>query len=355
MVTHDGNVNLSKSNAQITEQRKKDHIRICLNEDVGHTISTGFESYRFKHNALPEIDFKSINTSSSFLGKELKVPFLVSSMTGGTEQATHINILLAEAAEAKGWAMGVGSTRAAVEDESLAKSFQIRRYAPSIPIFSNLGAVQLNYGFSMTDCQKAVDLVEADGLVLHLNSMQEVFQPEGDTNFANLLKKIELLKKSLPVPLGVKEVGWGIDAEVAEQLIQCGIDFIDVAGAGGTSWSQVESYRQKNNMMQEIAASFRDWGIPTAESVQEVSSLKGEFTLIASGGMQNGVDAAKAIALGADLIGFGKRLLPAAIDSVESIVQVFEKLELELRTAMFGIGAPTVQSLNKNKRLYKIG
>lgn len=342
---------MSKHEAQVTKQRKQDHIRICLNEDVEHRTTNGFEKYRFIHNALPEINFKEIDTRTAFLGKALKVPFIVSSMTGGTEQATHINILLAQAAEAKGWAIGVGSTRAAVEDSQLAESFQIRRYAPSIPIFSNLGAVQLNYGFTAADCQRAVELVEADALVLHLNSMQEVFQPEGDTNFAQLINKITELKKVISVPLGVKEVGWGIDAKIANLLIQSGIDFIDVAGAGGTSWSQVESFRQKDELMKEVAESFRDWGNPTAECVKEVSEVKGEYTLIASGGMVNGVEAAKAIALGADLVGYGKRLLPAAVSSVDAILQVFTKLEIELKTAMFGIGAAQLKDLKKNKRL----
>ena len=298
------------------EQRKADHIDICLRENVrGEQITSGFEKYRFRHKALPEVDFKQISLSASFLGKTLKAPFVISSMTGGTERARLINRTLAAMAEQRGWAMGLGSIRAALEHEELAGTFQVRDAAPSIPLLANLGAVQLNYGFTAEHCLRALELVQADGLVLHLNSLQEVFQPEGNTNFQRLLSKIEELCRRIPVPVGVKEVGWGIAGDVASQLHEAGVRFIDVAGAGGTSWSQVEKFRTPDKVKQEAAKAFADWGIPTAECVREVREAVPGATIIASGGIDDGVQAAKAIALGADLVGIGRKLLFAAAES----------------------------------------
>ncbi|MFD2612663.1 type 2 isopentenyl-diphosphate Delta-isomerase [Paenibacillus gansuensis] len=340
--------------ARQTEKRKSEHIEICLQEEVqGKGITTGFERYRFHHNALPEIDFASISTDSIFLGKPLKAPLLISSMTGGTDRAGRINRALAETAEARGWAMGVGSVRAAVQNEELADTFDVRKYAPTIPILSNVGAVQLNYGFGVDEARRAVELVEADGLVLHLNSMQEVFQPEGDTNFAALLPRIEELCSRLGLPVGVKEVGWGIDAETAARLHNAGVSFIDVAGAGGTSWSEVEKFRSASPLQRAAAEAFAGWGIPTAESLREVRGRLPAGTVIASGGLATGLDAAKAVALGADLAGYGRRLLPAAAGdrAAEELHAKFEQIELEFRIAMFGIGAGSLAKLKGTPRL----
>ncbi|MFN3929561.1 MAG: type 2 isopentenyl-diphosphate Delta-isomerase, partial [Thermoflexus sp.] len=222
-------------------QRKADHIRINLEEDVSFgQLTTGFERLRFVHRALPELDLQEVDLSTTFFGKTLKAPLLISSMTGGTEEAGRINRNLAEAAQARGIAMGLGSMRAALERPELLPTFQVRRYAPDILLFANLGAVQLNYGYTVDHCRRAVELVKADALILHLNPLQEALQPEGDTNFAGLLRKIEAVCKALPVPVVVKEVGWGISEEVARLLADAGVAAIDVAGAGGTSWSQVE-------------------------------------------------------------------------------------------------------------------
>lgn len=335
------------------EQRKSEHIEICLNEQVaGRNISTGLEQYRFWHRALPEMNFESIDISTSFLNKPIKAPFIISSMTGGAKRAAQINRLLATVAEERGWAMGVGSVRAAVENEALSETFKVRDYAPSIPIISNIGAVQLNYGFGTEQCQRAVDLVQADALVLHLNAMQEVFQPEGNTNFSGLLKQIEQLCKVLPVPIGVKEVGWGIDGATARQLLDVGVQFIDVAGAGGTSWSQVEKFRLHDPLRKAAAEAFADWGIPTADCIRDVRAQAYSCVLIGSGGLYSGVDAAKAIGLGADLAGFGRALLGAAVENEEQVFKQFEQLELELRLVMFGIGAAKLSDL-KNTPLLK--
>ncbi|MEI7028185.1 type 2 isopentenyl-diphosphate Delta-isomerase [Paenibacillus sp. y28] len=334
------------------ERRKTEHIRICLEKEVGGVgISGGWEKYRFWHNALPEIRFEEIDTGSAFLGKSLRVPFIVSSMTGGTRQAWEINRILAETAERRGWAMGVGSVRAAVENVNTAYSFRVRDIAPTIPIFANLGAVQLNYGYGAEECQRAVELVEADGLVLHLNSMQEIFQPEGDTDFRHLAGKIREVCRSLSVPVGVKEVGWGISGEAALRLADAGVEFIDVAGAGGTSWSQVEKYRSAKGIRRLAADTFAGWGIPAADSVREVHSLLPHMPLIASGGIDSGLTAAKAIALGADTAAFGRVLLAPAVDSMEALDLVMQQLEFELAAAMFGIGAGSLAELKGSSAL----
>ncbi|RXZ84644.1 type 2 isopentenyl-diphosphate Delta-isomerase [Paenibacillaceae bacterium] len=347
---------------RLTAARKGEHIRICLQEQVnGVGITTGFERYRFRHAALPQISFDQISLSATFLNKPLQAPLLVSSMTGGTEEAAAINRRLAEAAEARGWAMGLGSMRAAIEREELAATFHIRKEAPTIPIVANLGAVQLNYGYGVDECRRAVELSEADALVLHLNSMQEVFQTEGDTDFRRLLERIEQVCRQLEVPVGVKEVGWGMDGETAAMLTRAGAAFIDVAGAGGTSWSQVEKFRTSDPLRRQAAEAFTDWGIPTADSIVDVRSHCPEAYVIASGGLRSGVDVAKAIALGANLAGVGRLLLPnaAALGDIHEtdsdldaqLHQQFAKIEFELRTAMFGVGAGTIAELAATSRL----
>ncbi|MDM5201483.1 type 2 isopentenyl-diphosphate Delta-isomerase [Fictibacillus enclensis] len=340
----------------LTEKRKTEHIDIALNKEVqSRNVTTGFERYAFKHNALPEINFRDIDLSTAFMKKGRRTPFLISSMTGGTERAYQINRSLALAAEEMGWAMGLGSMRAAVENEGVAYTFNIRKYAPTVPIIANLGAVQFNYGYGTKECLRVVEIAEADALVLHLNSMQEAFQPEGDTNFSELLPKIEEVAASLPVPVGVKEVGMGIDGETAKKLKEAGIQFLDVAGAGGTSWIQVEKYRSKNKMREQAAEAFQQWGLSTAEALIEVQKETTFENIIASGGMKNGVDAAKALVLGADVVGFGRSLLPAAADQDEdAIISKLEQIEFELRAAMFGIGAGTISDLKATNRLLKI-
>lgn len=335
-----------------TEQRKTEHIRICLEEAVdGVGITTGLERYRFLHQALPELDFREIDLATEWLGKRIRTPFLISSMTGGSSIAAPINRRLAAVAEARGWAMGVGSVRAAVENPGLSGTFRIRDIAPTVPIYSNIGAVQLNMGMGIEECRRAVELVEADGLILHLNALQEVFQPEGDVNFAGLLRRIEELCRQLDVPVGIKEVGWGIAGDTARQLADAGAAFIDAAGAGGTSWSQVEKLRSADPIRRRAAEAFAGWGIPTAESVRLIRAALPHQPLIASGGLRTGVDAAKALALGADLAGFGRSLLAAAADSEEAVDEVLAQVELELRIAMFGIGAGSIRELRATNRL----
>lgn len=358
-VRSSGGTSMTVEQQTATAKRKGEHIQICLQEQVNSVgIETGLEGYRFKHNALPELSFEEIKLDTEWLGKKLRAPLLVSSMTGGTNEAGAINRRLAVVAEERGWAIGLGSMRAVIENEELTASFSIRKEAPTVPVIANIGAVQLNYGFGVEDCRRAVDIAEADALVLHLNSMQEVFQPEGNTDFGQLLSRIEKVCKSLPVPVGVKEVGWGIDSDTAALLDQVGVSFIDAAGAGGTSWSQVEKFRMQDPLRKQAAEAFADWGIPTADSIIEIRKQLPDSTLIASGGLINGVDAAKAIALGANMAGFGRVLLPGAANrdseiSIEQLLQQFKRIEFELQTAMFGIGAGTISELRETKRIIR--
>ena len=332
-------------------QRKSDHIEISLTKDVDSVLSTGLEQIHFEHHALPNCDLKEIDLSLAFLDHPLDAPLLISSMTGGTEQAGKINLILAEAAQAKGIAMGLGSQRAAIENPSLMDTFQVRKYAPDILLFANLSAVQLNYDFHLADYHRAVEGVEADALVLHLNPIQEAFQPEGETNFSNLLPKIEALCQSFSIPVLAKEVGWGISAHVADMLIQAGIAGIDVAGAGGTSWSQVEMYRVKEEQKSKLAASFADWGIPTAIAIKQVRSALPHIPLIASGGLRSGIDLAKCIALGAELGGLASPCVKAASTSSDAVHEMIDFILMELRICMFVTGSSDLNQLRKARLL----
>lgn len=328
------------------EQRKADHIRINLEEDVQFDrLSVGFERYHFVHQALPELDLAKIDVSTRFLGKTLKAPLLISCMTGGTEQARQINRHLATAAQQVGIAMGLGSQRAGLVHPEKADTFKVRDVAPDILLFGNLGAVQFNYGYGVDECRRAVDMIEADALVLHLNPLQEAVQPEGDVNFANLARHIEAVCKQLEVPVIAKEVGWGISERTARLLIDAGVSAIDVAGSGGTSWSQVEMFRAPSDLHRRVAATFRDWGIPTSESIQMVRRVSADLPLIASGGVRSGIDIAKAIALGAHLGGMAGPFLKSAAVSVEAVVETAEEMIRVLRIAMFAAGAGDLAAL----------
>lgn len=337
-------------------RRKTEHIRLCLTDNVeGVNKSTGLEGISFIHNALPEINFQNIDIQTTFLNKKIKAPFLVSSMTGGSKLAADINQNLAKAAEQRGWAIGLGSTRALLESDLHQDSFLIRKHAPSVPLIANLGAVQLNYGYGPEEAQRIVDMTEADSLVLHLNSLQEIFQDEGDVNFEQLLPKIEKLCKHVSVPVGAKEVGFGIDGEVAKRLYDAGIAYIDVAGAGGTSWSQVEKLRSQDTLRKAAAEAFNNWGIPTKDCIVSVKSQLPNTPIVASGGMKTGMDAAKAITIGADVIGYARQLLQSATESVDAVLKTMEQIEFELKVTMFGIGAKTIEQLKNTKRVSVMG
>lgn len=336
-------------NSTETNRRKSDHIRINLEEDVRSGITTGLENYTLRHSALPEIDLEKIDTSVNFLGNTVALPFLVSSMTGGTEDAYRINQNLALNAEKFNIAMGVGSQRAGLEDQPTMQTFKVRDFAPNILLFANLGAVQLKYGYSVEHCQQAIDAIGADALVLHLNPLQEALMGEGDTDFSGLLKKIEGVCRKINVPVIVKEVGWGISSDVARQLVEAGVNAIDVAGAGGTSWSEVEKHRMKSDVNREVAAAFINWGISTAACIKEIHSVMPEIPLIASGGLKNGIDIAKCIALGASMGGMARQFLLAAAESAEALDKRITVYQRQFVVAMFAVGALNISELQENK------
>lgn len=329
--------------------RKDEHIKLCLS-GMKSSMTTGFENYRLTYNALPEIDFKSIDMSTNFI-RRLDYPIIISAMTGGTVQGGTINANLAQAAARFNIAMCVGSVRPLLKDMSLAETYNIRKYAPNILLFANLGAIQFNYGVTARDCIKLVSAIGADGLVLHLNPLQEALQPEGDTNFSSLSLKIKNLIEQLPFPVIVKEVGHGINADVAARLESLGILAIDIAGAGGTSFAKVEATRRGN------IYDFADFGLSTTESLiaaRQATSLP----IIASGGISSGVDAAKALALGADLVGIGTHLLEPALSGPDSVIKALDRIILEMRISIFSAGGADVKSMRgkifnrSNKQTY---
>lgn len=337
-----------------TQTRKADHLRICLEEDVQFRETTsGLERYRFIHCCLPELDLRDVDLTTHFLGKTLSSPLLISSMTGGTDQAEMINFRLAAVAQQYSLAMGVGSQRVAIERPEVAKTFAVRSVAPDALLFANLGAVQLNYQYGIDQCRKVVDLLAADALILHLNPMQECVQTRGDTNFCGLLEKIALLCEKLPVPVIAKEVGNGISARMAEKLIQVGVSAIDVAGAGGTSWAKVESERAQDERQRRLGATFADWGLPTADCITSIRAIAPTMPLIASGGLRNGLDAAKAIALGANLAGMAMPFLQAAQESEAALHQLVEILLAEIAITLFCTGNATVLDLQRSGALQK--
>lgn len=338
-----------------TQTRKDEHLRICLEEDVQfQQITHGLEKYHFTHSCLPELDFAQVDISTSFLNRTLAAPLLISSMTGGTEKAKTINSRLAEVAQTYGLAMGVGSQRVAVEKPEVRDTFAVRSLAPDIPLFANIGAVQLNYSYGLTQCLEIVELLQADALILHFNPLQECIQPQGDRNFKELLDKIHDVCSQIPVPVIAKEVGNGISGKIACQLIQAGVKAIDVAGAGGTSWAKVESERADNGLQRSLGETFRDWGIPTADCILQVRSLAPTIPLIASGGLRNGLEVAKAIALGADIAGLAWPFLAAASESTEALHGLVQLLIAEIKTSLFCTGMGSLGELKLGNVLHKL-
>lgn len=334
------------------ENRKSEHLRVCIEEDVEfQQLTSGLEKYRFTHCCLPELDRGDIELGTTFLGKSLKAPILISSMTGGTELAHLVNTRLAKVAQRYGLAMGVGSQRIALEQPELAPTFAVRSLAPDILLLANLGAVQLNYGCGLEECLKLVQLLEADALILHLNPLQEWVQSKGDKNFKGLLDKIAVICSKLPVPVIAKEVGNGISSMMAQRLIDSGVAAIDVAGAGGTSWAKVESQRAKDHKQRHLGQVFADWGLPTAECITTIRGMNATIPLIASGGLKNGLDLAKSIALGADLGGLARPFLVAAIESEAAVDELVKFLIAELEIVLFCTGNPNLSALKNSGAL----
>jgi isopentenyl-diphosphate delta-isomerase len=330
------------------EDRKAEHIRINLEKNVQFPrLTTGLERYRFLHQALPELNLSEIDTTVTLFGKTLRAPILISSMTGGTELALHINRRLAEAAQNHGFAIGLGSQRAGIKNPDVAYTYHVRDVAPDALVFGNLGAVQFNYGYGVDECRRAVEMIEADALILHFNVLQEAVQPEGDTNFAGLLKQVEAVCRALEVPVIAKEVGWGFAAQTCRDLANAGVAAIDVAGSGGTSWSEVEYHRAPTAFHARVAAAFADWGIPTADAVRYAKEGAPNLPIIASGGLRDGIDIAKCIALGAMMGGLAGPFLKAADESPEAVDSFSRELIAQLRVAMLCSGARDIVSLQK--------
>jgi isopentenyl-diphosphate delta-isomerase len=321
--------------------RKAEHIRLALDPRM-QLGKSAFDDYHFGHEALPEIDMAEIDLAVGFLGRRLAAPLLISCMTGGTETAGRINRNLAAGAEQTGVAIGVGSQRKALEDPAQAETFKVRGVAPTAPLLANLGAVQLNYGMGVRECRQAVDMIGADALVLHLNPLQEALQPEGQTDFSDLLPKIGEVVRALGAPVVVKEIGCGISGSTARALAAQGVRILDTAGVGGTSWARIEAERSGELELGEL---FAGWGLPTPLSIQEARGAEGITTVIASGGLRNGLDAAKAIALGADLVGMAWPFLAPATESPERVAEKVRRIVQELKICMFCLGVKTVAEL----------
>lgn len=329
------------------ENRKNDHIDFVMkNEKNRHSY---FDDYRLEHNALPEINFADVDTHVKFLGRKLKLPLLISSISGGIKRAEKINRNLAEIAQDFGLGFCLGSQRIALDDPSKAESFKVRKYASDILLLANFGAIQFNYGYGVEECIRAVDMADADGLILHLNPLQEVFQNNGTTNFENLLPHIEKVCKKLPVPVIVKEVGSGISYSVAKRLFNAGVNTVDVAGLGSISWPEIEGARLHDIVYKSATNLFDDWGVPTLECVAEISTQLPEMSVIASGGLRNGVDIAKSIACGASICGMASSILREFLDSRSECEVFLETLSLELKVAMFCTGSKNIDMLKKAK------
>ncbi len=343
-------MNSDKSN---TSNRKKEHLELCLTDEVSFkSKSTGFENYEFKHYAITEVDITKLDYCSKFFGKKINFPFLISCMTGGTSEAENINARLAIVAEELIIPIGVGSQRQALEDKDFIDSFKtVRINAPNVPVLGNIGAAQVVQFKSVDPVKKLVDMIEANALVIHINPLQELLQIEGETNFTGLLKKIKMIVKKSGVPVIIKEVGSGISKEAAGKLLEAGVRGIDVSGAGGTSWAGVEILRNKTSIKND----FWDWGLPTSYCIKEVFKLKKnyKFTLIGSGGIKNGLDAAKAFALGADIVASARLILQTLNKSgVKGTVNYIKEIFDEISKVMYLTGSHNMKEL-RNKKLIK--
>lgn len=346
-----------------TSSRKKEHVALVLSANVGFQAkSSGFQRWDFVHNALPELNIEDIDTSTTFIGRELSLPLIVSSMTGGYREATRINRQLAEVCGEKRLAMGVGSQRQAMENSTFRRSFSVvREVSDKIPILGNIGAAEVARLKDVGPLLRLIDMVKANGFIVHLNPLQEYLQPEGTPRFAGVLKGIEMLVRDLPVPVVVKEIGAGISATVARRLINVGVRIIDVAGAGGTSWAGVELLRRRSSAGRPGAgkkrapasAEFWDWGIPTVDALRQVAMLKQEFSdlmVISSGGLQTGFDLAKSIAFGADLTGVARPfLLTIRKRGVAGLIKLIDTWAHELRGIQFLTGSRTIADLQKQQ------
>lgn len=328
-------------------QRKDEHLDIVLRKDVAPIFATtGFERIAFEHVAVPELNLADIDLSTTFLGRAVAAPLMISSMTGGPARAEAINAAIADAARALGIAFGVGSQRVALETSNLGGlGRNLRRRAGPVPILANLGASQLRERDGIDQVRRAVEMVDADGIIIHLNPLQEAVQSGGDTDWRGVLKAIETLAASDTCPIVAKEVGAGISGRIAKRLVDAGVTVIDVAGSGGTSWAAVEAERADTQAQRTIAMAFRDWGIPTAKAIADVKAACPDTPIIASGGIRNGIDAAKAIRLGATLVGQAAGVLQSAIEGPDALIENLSVSISQLRIVCFCTGSANLNEL----------
>jgi isopentenyl-diphosphate delta-isomerase len=314
--------------------------------NVESSLTTGFEKYVLVNQSLPEITLEEIDTSTSFLGKQIAVPFIISPITGGTEASIKINKNLAKAAQELGIVMSVGSQKIGLDNPSLIRTYQVRDVAPNIPLLANLGAIYLNYGYGLEECKRAVEMIQADGLVLYLNPLQKIIQSSPQLDFTNLIEKISKISKGMDVPVIVKEVGFGLSPSAASLLKEAGVWALDIAGAGGTSWAKIERLvKEEGNPSNSFGDTFDSWGIPTAESLVSIAEVIKEIPIIASGGIRNGMDMAKAVALGASYVGMALPLLSPAMESSRAVKERIQKVITEFRIAMFCCGKKNLEEL----------
>lgn len=328
-------------------RRKSEHLDVVLGGDAGpREITTGLERVRFEHVAAPELALDEIDIRTRFLGKTMTGPLLVSSMTGGPERAAAINRAIAEACEAVGIGFGVGSQRVAIEQQGAGGlGRDLRRRAPSVPLLANLGGAQLRASGGVDMARRAVDMIEADALIVHLNPLQEAVQVGGDTDWRGLFDAFRTLAGSLAVPIVAKEVGAGLSGDVARRLVESGVAVIDVAGAGGTSWAEVEAKRAPDPARRAVATAFRDWGIPTAVAIAAVRQACPDIPLVASGGIRDGIDVARAIRLGADVAAQAAGVLEAALAGPTALEGHLRVTLEQLRIACFCTGSRNLAAL----------
>lgn len=340
-----------ENNTMSISQRKKDHIEICKDQSV-ETSRSCFSDYHYAHNALPEIAFRDISTELSFFGYDISMPLMISSMTGGSTDAVTINKNLAIAASKMNIPLALGSQRIMIEDKKSWPTFDIKEYTENIPVFGNFGAVNIVRDIPIVSAKEALDFIGADGVFLHLNSMQEVVQEGGDVDFSGVLKNIVKFQNEIDIPVIVKEVGFGINGEVARRLKEAGIEYVDVAGKGGTSWTYVESQRSQNAHMKNLGELFANWGNDTCECLIECSKID-DLTVISSGGVRTGIDIAKSISLGATIASMARPFLLTACISDEVVIDFIKKTNHELKVTMFGVGAQSLEDLSKTELLYE--
>lgn len=328
--------------------RKDQHLDVILSGAARHGRASGFAEVRFAHEALPDLDHGKIDLGADFLGRRLQAPLLISSMTGGPARAEAINLRLAEAAQHLGIALAVGSQRAALESGGQAGlDMALRLKAPDTPILANIGAAQLTRGFGVDEARRILDMIAADALIVHLNPLQEACQPEGDRDWWGVGAALEALVRALDAPVIVKETGAGLSGATAKRLVEMGVVAIDVAGAGGSNWATVEGERSTEAADKAHAAAFGDWGLPTARAIAEVRAACPKTLVIGSGGVRDGVDAAKAIRLGADIVGQAAGVLAAATESTEAVVEHFQTVIRQLRTVCFCTGSANLAALRR--------